>query len=191
MNVPVMRGGGGQLIGQPIQSPGLPPRFGGGVPFRPPGMSNGLFPGGGGANRFFPPRGGFPPVGGQPPQSPFGPGGEGFPGRGLHLGEEHGPEGLGQIFHLLQGTINAQQIQRMQQGHTPGGFHGAFTGLSPQQERLIAMLMQPTNAHPQLGSPVTYGLGGTTRGQFRAQANLGMGSRVGTNPTSHRQLLSY
>lgn len=184
MNVPVMRGGGGQLIGRPIQSPGLPPRFGGGgVPFRPPGMGNGLLPGGGAGvpgtpGQFFHPPGGVDV-------------GVGFPGRGLHLGEEHGPEGLGQIFHLLQGTINAQQMQRMQQGHTPGGFHGAFTGLSPAQERLIAMLMQPTNQHPQLGSPVTYGLGGTTRGQFRAQANLGMGSRIGTNPTANRQLLSY
>jgi hypothetical protein len=57
--------------------------------------------------------------------------------------DPRGPaQSLRAIFDLLQGGhLEQGQVARLGQGQTPGGFHGAFTNLSPAQLRAIGAMM--------------------------------------------------
>ena len=94
--------------------------------------------------------GGQPPIY-QPPQSPlpvFRPGN----GGGNHS----------RIMQFLQGQpLNQNQIARMANGRTPGGFGGAFSQLNPAVLMQLAQLIQGAgNGQLQGGQPPVYHPGG-------------------------------
>lgn len=133
----------------------------------------GRFPGGG------PPRaqGGHPPQWGGPPPPRTRPG----PGMGGGMGMAH-------IFRLLQqgmpgeagpggdtDGLDQHQYARMMAGEAPGGFGGAFRGLSPAMRQAIAQMMQQEDqgtTHPG------YGLGNMGLPEF-IHALMGEGQRGG------------
>jgi len=59
--------------------------------------------------------------------------------------------------HDLLGGISQGQLQRMQQGLTPGGFQGDFVGISPARLKFLANLMVANQMSGQQTDP-TYTL---------------------------------
>lgn len=120
-----------------------------------------------------PSPGGHPPVFGQ--QGPYG---------------SHDPQGAAQslraLFGLLQGGLGQEQVQHMEHGFTPGGFHGAFTGLSQAQLKAIGAMMalhaasgeQQQGQGDQPGQMGGYGVEGNL-GHFLAQMMHAGGQRTG------------
>lgn len=120
-----------------------------------------------------PATGGHPPIYGR--QGPYG-------GR-----DPQGPaQSLRAIFALLGGGLGQGQVARLGQGQTPGGFHGAFTNLSPAQLRAIGsmMAMQSQGGQPpQANAAAERGGGGygieNGLGQFLHAMMMAGGQRTG------------
>lgn len=97
-------------------------------------------------------QGGSPPV--FNPQLPvFRPGG----GQGGHS----------RIMQFLAGNpLNRQQLARMENGRTPGGFGGAFSQLNPAVLMQLAQLMQQGGGQLQGGQPPVFHPGQGEGGQL-------------------------
>lgn len=67
-----------------------------------------------------------------------------------------GYQGLDRVLEMLQGGMNQEQFQRMEQGHTGGGgwgaiggMKGAMSGLSPYATHFLSSLMEKKAAEQQ------------------------------------------
>lgn len=109
-------------------------------------------------------------------------GGPVFPGGG---GPQHGYQGLGGLMDILQGGVSQGQLDRMSQGYnTPGGVHGAFTGLSPQAMHFLAtsgLLEKQAPAQQALTNPDGTPLTGDAL--FQAQF---MNTLAGQQPSQYK-----
>lgn len=102
-----------------------------------------------------------PPVGGQPPVWHG-------PGRGFARGVPFSHKGMakynqGHAFDagldaLRTSGLNQEQFTNLQHGRMPGGFHGAFLGMTPAQLKQVAGFVNPQGSMQDTGAgndPIT------------------------------------